>query len=302
MLDPSLARAANAFPSGGGASTSPGVPKATVASASNHAIAPNEARDVRNQTSSNGAALLHSSIFVSIPSFRDPECQHTINNLFASAKYPSRVFVGVCAQYDPVADLDCFQTEIEHPAQVRILHMRHGDARGPSWARYLLHKLYQNEDFVLQIDSHSRFVSGWDVQLVALHSQCVALSSHGKAVITTYPAGYDRGDTAHFRSLEDALPTVLRATHFDEDGMLRLRSSVVVPKANSASGTSEPRLPKPPIPSLFWAAGFSFTTGAVISECPYDPHHKSLFFGEEQSMGARLWTHGYDFFAPPTQV
>ena len=37
----------------------------------------------------------------------------------------------------------------------------------------------------------------------------------------------------------------------------------------------------------------------MLKEVPYDPHLLFLFFGEESSMSARLWTHGWDFFAPP---
>lgn len=42
--------------------------------------------------------------------------------------------------------------------------------------------------------------------------------------------------------------------------------------------------------------------GAMVQEVPYDPHLPFLFFGEESSMAARLWTHGWDFFSPPHHV
>ena len=38
------------------------------------------------------------SIFVSIPAYRDPECQYTIIDLFQKAVHPERIFVGVCWQ------------------------------------------------------------------------------------------------------------------------------------------------------------------------------------------------------------
>jgi len=60
--------------------------------------------------------------------------------------------------------------------------------------------------------------------------------------------------------------------------------------------------PIDPIPSPLWASGFNFTYGSVITEVPYDPQLRHLFFGEEVSMAARLWTSGYDFFAPPETV
>lgn len=35
-----------------------------------------------------------------------------------------------------------------------------------------------------------------------------------------------------------------------------------------------------PIPSLFWAAGFSFSHASLVEDVPYDPYMKYLFFGE----------------------
>jgi hypothetical protein len=53
-----------------------------------------------------------------------------------------------------------------------------------------------------------------------------------------------------------------------------------------------------PIPALFWVSGFSFARAAALVEVPYDPHLPHLFFGEESAMSARLWTSGWDFYAP----
>ena len=37
----------------------------------------------------------------------------------------------------------------------------------------------------------------------------------------------------------------------------------------------------------------------MMQEVPYDVHLPYLFFGEEISMLARMWTRGWDLFAPP---
>lgn len=57
-----------------------------------------------------------------------------------------------------------------------------------------------------------------------------------------------------------------------------------------------------PLPSSFWAAGFAFSSAAVVRDVPYDVSLRFLFFGEEASMSARLWTAGWDFFAPGEAV
>ena len=60
--------------------------------------------------------------------------------------------------------------------------------------------------------------------------------------------------------------------------------------------------PAAPVPALFWAAGFSFSYSSLLQDVPYDPGLKFLFFGEEMSMLARMWTSGYDVFAPSVSV
>lgn len=54
----------------------------------------------------------------------------------------------------------------------------------------------------------------------------------------------------------DDRPVLLRASHFGPDGMLRLVGSRL---AERAAG---------PLPSLFWAAGFSFSHAQLIQEVP----------------------------------
>ncbi|MFZ4625399.1 MAG: GlcNAc-transferase family protein [Rhodoferax sp.] len=54
--------------------------------------------------------------------------------------------------------------------------------------------------------------------------------------------------------------------------------------------------PAQPIPNAFVGAGCLFAPAAAFDEVPYDPH--LYFHGEEIILSARLWTHGWDFFAP----
>jgi hypothetical protein len=52
------------------------------------------------------------SIFVSIASYRDSECQHTLADLFARAAHPDRVFVGLVWQCDDREDAACFRVKL----------------------------------------------------------------------------------------------------------------------------------------------------------------------------------------------
>jgi hypothetical protein len=57
---------------------------------------------------------------------------------------------------------------------------------------------------------------------------------------------------------------------------------------------------KDPIPARFYSGHFAFTLGQFTYEIPHDPD--LYFHGEETSISARAFTHGYDLFHPNLPV
>lgn len=234
------------------------------------------------------------SIFVSIICYRDPDCRWTIHNLFRTAQDPYRVVVGVVWQVKRGEDEDimkpvgCQRGHVESwwGTQIRQICLPHTEATGPCKARHLAMALYGGETYVLQVDAHMRFVRGWDTLCVEQLCRAQAIAGHPRVVLSTYPPGFSgEGPAAQINS--DDLPTVLCADHFGPDGLLRIRGRGVRSKGSGV-----------PHPSLFWAAGFSFSPATLFEEVPYCPHLSHLFFGEEQYMMLRMWTRGWDVFAP----
>lgn len=217
------------------------------------------------------------TIFVSIASYRDPDCQNTLHDLFAKATHPERVFVGLCWQFVPGEDDDCFAIPYPRPDQVRVIDVHARDSRGACWARYQVQSLWREEDFVLQIDSHMRFAEGWDERLIAMHAACPS----PKAVLSTYPPAFVPPD-----DLKPAALVRIRAKAFDKNGVLMFGSNA----------TPLDKAPKELQRTPFIAAGLLFGPSAVITEVPYDPY---LYFqGEEITLAARLFTHGWDVYIP----
>lgn len=219
-------------------------------------------------------------IFVQIASYRDPECQWTINDLFDKALNPDRVFVGVVWQYTPAEDKHCFEVETR-PRQVRVERFNARFSQGVCWARALAQKLWRDEEYTLQIDSHTRFEPDWDQKLIELCRQ----TGSPKPVISCYPPAYtppDRRYTGFIYSMG--------AKAFNRDGILSLIGKAI--KVEDA--------PAEPIPGAFCSGCFLFAPSAVIREVPYDPH--LYFFGEEITLAVRLWTHGWDLFHPNMPV
>ncbi|KAL3931712.1 MAG: hypothetical protein SGBAC_011182 [Bacillariaceae sp.] len=238
------------------------------------------------------------SIFVSIASYRDSEICHTLDSLFANARHPDRVFVGAVLQNDASYDqqnVRLTQKYVNH-ANVRCLELAAKHALGPCYARSLAQSLHRGETYVLQIDSHMRFRPNWDDYLIGLWQQTNGESNnnggHRKVVLTAYPAGYE---------LPNKIPNEERGTllvpwKFDERGILRQRGRLL---KNDASNIKNPLAA---IPCHLYAAGFNFGPASMIQDVPYDPKLDFLFFGEELTMAIRLYTHGYDLYAPPLSV
>jgi [Skp1-protein]-hydroxyproline N-acetylglucosaminyltransferase len=244
------------------------------------------------------------SIFVSIASYRDSETAPTLQSLFATALYPARVVVGLVLQLDEQEDagiwesikaLDCYKT-----CNIRCIRMAACHALGPCYARALCQSLHRTtEEYVLQIDSHMRFRQNWDDYLIHQLLDTQTRIGHDKVVLTAYPVGYH---------LPNRIPNEIRGTllvpwKFDaENGLLRQRGRLLKSIKDEEEEKNAPTPSASAIPCLLYAGGFNFAPARVIHDVPYDQSLHHLFFGEELNMAVRLFTHGYDLFAPPETV
>ena len=217
------------------------------------------------------------SIFVSIACLADPDVIDTVNNLFANAKFPERVYVGICLQITPG---DPAFNPLQDMERVRLDTISYADSLGPIYARARCERLLCDEDFYLQIDCHSRFYSHWDEILLEEYDK--ASQFNNKAVISHYPI--------NIRNMEseehiDRIGQVNRYRHVDTDA-LKSHGSLV-------------RLPDKPLPSIGISAAMLFMKGSTKKQIAFDPYlHFGLHAAEQVLYGLRLWTHGYDIFCP----
>jgi hypothetical protein len=215
-------------------------------------------------------------IFVSIAAYRDYEARNTINDLFAKAKNRDRIFVGILSQVDPRSDLNLL---IGQRRNVREMVIDAREADGCTWARSLiLTKMRKDEEFVLQIDAHSRFDQNWDTQILAEYA---SLPNHD-SVLTSYPPAFQLGEPL------DTSPkhVFMKFRDIHSSGLPIFMADI---------GKKPMDVPKAPLtPAL--SAGCLFGPSNIFDRVPYDPY--VYFFGEEQSYAIRLYTHGIDLYAP----
>lgn len=217
------------------------------------------------------------TLFVSIAAYRDPELLPTMRDCIERARYPRDLRFGVCWQH----------AEDETPpdgddARLRLIDVPWHASRGACWARAEIMKLWQGEDFFLQLDSHHRFVDGWDGLLLAELEKC----GSAKPILSTYAAPFDPSAPPP----ENGEPMRIEFERFSDDGIPVLRSRVIADWAGLQR----------PLRARFVAAGFLFTGGGFVNDVPYDP--ELYFHGEEITLAIRAFTHGYDLFHPSRHV
>lgn len=250
------------------------------------------------------------TIFILTASYKDPEVASTMARAFARAAHPDRIFIGVHAQNeggeaeperDPIAGLPYTGLKCpQHPICSRIDHVKvsrqhYSLSEGPTVARARAESFYNNETYVLGIDSHCQFKRGWDNIAIDMFKRI----NNDYAIISTYPISYSEdhqgGDGSDTYDPPDMPPYV---TAICQTRRVNLHTTISF--KHNFNQLAAPK--NGPVRVAFFAAGFSFSRGHRILRVPYDFYTPYLFDGEEISMGVRAWTWGYDLYQPDRTI
>ncbi len=213
-------------------------------------------------------------IFVQIASYRDPQLIPTVLDLIKKADNPKKLRIVVAWQHDSNESIIPIKKFIDY------IDISYKESKGVCWARSLIQKEYDGEEFILQLDSHHRFVRGWDTKLLKLYDQCKTLGSKNP-LLTTYLPHFDSITKVYKKEVWK-----MNLEKFMDEGPLFFVPEPIL-NFNKI---------KNPIPSRFFSGHFAFTDGSFIDKVPYDPEY--YFFGEETNIGVRAFTHGFDLYHP----
>ena len=131
---------------------------------------------------------MHPTIFVSIAAMDDTEIVPTVLNALNSAKYPDRIRIGVGIA--ALKDTD-YKTLVKmNDPRIRCsfakIKKNKFDELGVGKGRIRAEKLYQDEDYFFQIDSHTHFAQDWDEFMINLYTEAKAYAKSDKVVMTNY--------------------------------------------------------------------------------------------------------------------
>lgn len=221
-----------------------------------------------------------STILIEMPAYRDEQVVQTVVSAIKQADNPNRVHIAICYQDDDMTNYHI----LESIDNVKLVHVPLSEARGSCYARYLCQKMLTDEEFVLRIDSHMRFVKHWDTMMIKQWKKC----NDDRAVLSTYLPGFssdmlsaDVTDSVFDKPVHGF---VLRALLIDNNMRVWFRSRYfneldVLPKKN------------------VWISGhYVFCRSDYDKDILFDPD--MYFVADEVSMAIRTYTKGYTVYNP----
>lgn len=228
------------------------------------------------------------NIFISIAAYQDPLLESTVFSAIQNADKPDNLVFGICDQASNMKDLSAYNVRSE----IRYEHVNPILSKGPCWARNRIQNFYQDEEFYLQIDSHTQFDKHWDTFLIENYTEIKNISQDQyfkKPILTCYPRPFEVIDFEKGELKLNLSDPYTQVMIYKKDSLfmrdLFSRQIGIHTKISQATH------------GYLLAAGCLFTNGSFVKEVPYDPNF--YFYGEEISLMLRAFTRGYSIFHLP---
>lgn len=222
------------------------------------------------------------SIFISIASYRDPELVRTVKSAIDNAANPEDLFFGIVLQ-----EFDKFAPDLSFIPNLALTTIHPKYARGAGYARAKAMELYNNQDYYLQIDSHTIFEKNWDTLCIDQLNKAKAIANNDKVMLSYFPPPFYVESNNKISIVKNNKKQVPYATK--QKPMLTKRGEWTAERVQLSNKTM-------PEVSTTILAGFVFAPGNIVKELPYDP--ELSFFGEELCFAVRAWTRGWDIYSP----
>lgn len=165
--------------------------------------------------------------------------------------------------------------------KLSVIDLHFHQTKGACWARHSIQQLYSREKYTMQLDSHHRFVEGWDEIAIEMLESLRYKSK--KPLLTAYIPSFDPENDPGAR-VQD--PWKMDFDRFIPEGAVFFIPSTI----DNWKDLTEP------MRARFFSAHFAFADGKFAEEVQHDPEY--FFHGEEISIAVRAYTHGYDLYHP----
>jgi glycosyltransferase involved in cell wall biosynthesis len=218
-------------------------------------------------------------IFVSIASYRDPDLINTVKSCYENSSNKDSLFFSIFSQAE----------DLEHPdlsfipeGQIRYLKTHWSESRGACWARATSTRNIIG-DYFLQIDSHSRFIKNWDIEILNNYKNAQDFWGN-KIILTNYPDPFELSEESYL-----LLPyeTLKKIDAFWDKDLEVVGSKMPWSDVQDLENGDE---------VFYICAGCIFTTSDIMKQLPYDKD--IYFYGEEPTLAIRAYTRGIRMISP----
>jgi hypothetical protein len=224
------------------------------------------------------------TIFISIAALEEPNLIKTIKSSLGSADNPDNISFGISLQYESEPDLSFLTNKIKVISYSPNIDLP--NAPGIIEIRSELRGLLDDEEYFLQIDSHTRFEKGWDTKLISDLKQM----REGKEKTIISSQLWHEADQNRYTQIR-IHPTY----HYQLDMHgLDVYGELVTEK-------SFPRIEKKMINDSYFlnsycSGNFIFAHRSFLSGMTFPDYHKFPF--EEAELSLVTYCNGYDIVAP----
>ncbi len=228
-------------------------------------------------------------VFVAIPCWRDPFVYETIKSAYEHAFDKDSLAFGVFFQGYPEDDWMISDIHEKLPGVDIRIKTVHGDD-APDFLcqikRTITDELMADEEYYMQVDSHTKFRRNWDIMLKA--ELLIANRIFGKSVINSQTVYFDHWSD---KFLNDPL-----TSYADPAEWRSIADTLNFPYPISLNGRVSQKPLNTMIREKFYNGNMVFAHRDYLKDAPF-PWEMAQCFEQQMSM-LRAWTAGYEVVSP----
>lgn len=234
---------------------------------------------------------MSNTIFVSIAAQDDEELKNTVRFIFENADNPEVVSVGIALTAMKNKTLkEAKELVKKYNVRLDFVKQKRNDLStiGIGKGRSRAAKLYQDEDFMIQVDCHSYFDKSWDTKLLSLFNEAMREVDDDNLVLTGIPPVYRYCCKEHSDPIKsmphNRYPYYVLQSFFVN----------VIPRwdeVDISEAVSEELIPCSKVSPAFIMGNKKFAKNPGI-------HEKATFYDEDLTQSINLFGRGFAFVFP----
>lgn len=235
---------------------------------------------------------LNNKIFIAIAAQDDEELKYTVKYIFENADHPENVSVGIALTAMKKKSLkEAKQLVKKHNVRLDFVKQKKNDLSmlGIGKGRSRAANLYNNEDYMIQVDCHSLFDKSWDTTLLGLFKEASQVVNNTNVVLTAIPPIYEYCCNKHNNDIvKSGMPTRY-AYYLTQEFFIN-----VVPRWGEVDiyqTRSEKFLPQAKVSPAFIMGNKDFAKDPGI-------YTKATFYDEDLTQSINLFARDFAFVFP----